>query len=290
MKKNTAFKKTHTFIKSLILRIKNDEVSALGAQFAYHLIMSLFPFLLFLATLATYAPVSAEDALIELSSIVPPEALKVLKHTLNEISGTNRPNVLSLSMLVTIYLASNGFAALTRGLNKAYDVTETRGFFKVRILSLLFVPLVSLGILIEATAVIFGNVILCRLSDVFCRSAGRLAMVQVLRILFPFLTMVLIFSLLYMEIPNKKLTFRQSLPGAAFSSAAWFLASFAFSFYVNRFADYSRLYGSLGGVMILFIWLYLTSIVLLIGSEINAEFDIVRKKTAPSGGERNMPE
>lgn len=274
--------KVFAFVKRFYARVRDDDVSALGAQFAYHLIMSLFPFLLFLAALATYAPIPTEGTLNELSAVVPREALKVVRGTLYEIARTNRSNILSLSMLVTIYLASNGFAVLARGLNKAYDVAETRGFVKLRALSLLFVPLVSLGILLEAVAVVFGKLFLCRLSVSFCWSAGGIALMQALRLILPFLMMTLIFALLYTMIPNRKLRFRQSFLGAAFASAAWALASLGFSFYVNRFADYTRLYGSLGGVMILLVWLYLTSVVVLIGCEINAALYFSRKKGSGS--------
>lgn len=270
MKIKGFLKKAYGFIRRLVRRIRNDDVPALGAEFAYHLLLSLFPFLLFLATLATYTPISTDGALRDLAAVAPSAAIEVVEKTLWEISGANRSNILSLSMLVTIYLASNGFAAVARGLNKAYDVQETRGFFRVRALSLLFVPLIALGIIIEAVAVVFGNRLVCGISETLCWSAAGITLVHALRLILPFATMVLIFSLLYAVIPNRRLTFLQALPGAIFTSAAWALASLGFSFYVDRFADYARLYGSLGGVVILLVWLYLSSVVILIGCEINA--------------------
>ena len=270
LKNGNSPKRMIRFIRKLYARIRDDDVPALGAEFAYHLLLSLFPFLLFLAAVATFTPLSQEDALRDLAGLAPTAALEVVHRTLSEIADGNRVNILSISMLVTVWLASNGFAAVARGLNKAYDTPETRGFFKVRALSLLFMLLIALGILLETVAVVFGNVLICRFSSALCWSAAGVTLMHALRFLLPLLTLVLIFSLLYTVIPNRKLTFRQVLPGAAFSSIVWALASFAFSFYVDRFANYTRLYGSLGGVVILLVWLYLTSVVLLIGSEINA--------------------
>lgn len=271
-------------IKRLIRRVRDDDVPALGAEYAYHLLLSLFPFLIFLAALSTYAPAATEEALEGLSALVPAQALKVVRATLNEIAFANRSNMISLGMIFTVWTASAGFAALARGFNKAYDVEETRGFLRVRALSLVFVPLVSLGIVLEAAAVVFGNVLLCGAPGAECRSPAANALLHALRLALPLVTMTLIFSLLYAAIPNRRQTFRQVLPGAAFASVAWALASLGFSFYVDRFADYARYYGSLGGVMILLVWLYLSSVVLLVGSEINAE--LIKSKERKDGPRR----
>ncbi|HOF99460.1 MAG TPA: YihY/virulence factor BrkB family protein [Clostridia bacterium] len=271
-------------IKRLIRRVRDDDVPALGAEYAYHLLLALFPFLIFLAALSTYAPAATEEALEGLSALVPAQALKIVRATLNEIAFANRSNMISLGMIFTIWTASAGFAALARGFNKAYDVEETRGFLRVRALSLVFVPLVSLGIVLEAAAVVFGNVLLCGAPGAECRSPAANALLHALRLALPLVTMTLIFSLLYAVIPNRRQTFRQVLPGAAFASVAWALASLGFSFYVDRFADYARYYGSLGGVMILLVWLYLSSVVLLVGSEINAE--LIESKERKDGPRR----
>ncbi|HWQ57987.1 MAG TPA: YihY/virulence factor BrkB family protein [Clostridia bacterium] len=281
-------KKAFAFTKRLFLRIKDDDVPALGAEFAYHLLLSLFPFLLFLAALATYTPITTEDALNDLASIVPAAALRVVRETLYEISGGPRSNILSLSMIFTLWTASNGFAALARGFNKAYGAEETRGFFRVRALSLLFVPLVSLAIVLEAVAVVFGNALLYRAALASALSPAALKLLHTLRFVLPSLTLVLLFSLLYAVIPNRRISFRQALPGAAFASVAWAFASLAFSYYVDRFADYARLYGSLGGVIILLVWLYLTSVVLLVGSEINAQVLSGKEKKNPPAESRKQ--
>lgn len=284
LKTRNVLQKAFHFSKELYVRIRDDDVPALGATFAYHLLLSMFPFLLFLAAIASYTPLSHGDAFGDLSAIVPTDALRVVQSTLLEIADGNRTNILSLSMLITIWLASNGFAAVARGLNKAYDITETRGFIKVRALSLLFVPLIALGILLETVAVVFGNVLLCRISKALCWSSAGVTLVHTLRFVLPLVLLVLIFSLLYAIIPNRRLRFRQVFPGAVFASAVWALASLAFSFYVDRFANYARLYGSLGGVVILLVWLYLTSVVLLVGSEINA---VLCLKTNRDGAAQN---
>lgn len=276
------------FLGKLYTRIRDDDVPALGAEFAYHLLLSLFPFLLFLATVATYSPLAQQDGLSAFAGVVPAAALEVVRTTLAEITDGNRTSILSVSMIVTIWLASNGFAAVTRGLNKAYDVRETRKFYVVRGLSLLFILLITLGILLEAVAIVFGNLIVNWLSAALRWSAAVSALGHALRIIIPMLTLLFIFTLLYSIIPNRRLGFLQVLPGAAFTSVVWVLASLAFSFYVDNFANYARVYGSLGGVVILLIWLYMSSVVMLVGCELNATlfFEKERKEEAKEGKEK----
>lgn len=290
MKRNDTLKGIFGFFKELYARIRDDDVPALGAEFAYHLLLAMFPFLLFLATLATYAPLSTDEALRDLTAVVPGAALDVVEKTLWEISSGKRGNILSLSMLVSIWLASSGFAALARGLNKAYGVAETRGIVRIRALSLLFVPLIAFGILLEAVAVVFGNVLLYEVSEALRFSPALIEFLHALRFTLPLFMLIIIFTLLYSVIPNRRIPLRKALPGAVFASAAWALSSLGFSYYVNRFANYAKTYGSLGGVMILLVWLYLTSVVLLIGCEINAALYLSREPIpAQSKPKRRLP-
>lgn len=269
------------FVKRIVRRIRADDVPALGAQFAYHLLLSFFPFLLFLATLATYTPITLEQALGELASVVPAAALRLVRDTLYEIAAANRPNILSLSALVTLWTASGGFVTLAHGFNKASGVTQTRGYARTRAASLLFVPLLAFAIMVEAAAVVFGNALLRRAAAAHTLPDALIRLLQALRFLLPSVLLVLLFSLLYTVLPSRRLRFVQALPGAAFASVAWAFSSLGFSIYVDRFANYARFYGSLGGVMILLVWLYLTSFVLLVGAQINAEILLHKEKRLP---------
>lgn len=264
-------KKAFSFLKSIFLRMREHDVAALGAAFAYRMLLALFPFLFFLATLASYMPLTGREALAELAAVVPPAALRVVRDALEEIAQTNRTNLLSLSALVMIWFASDGFLALAEGIERAYGTKQARGTLRVRAVSLLFVPLIALGVLLETAAVVFGSIFVRKLAAALGLSLRSVSFLHALRFVLPSLLLVFLFALLYAVVPKKRLAFRQALPGAAFASAAWALSSLAFSFYVERFADYARFYGSLGGIMILLVWLYLTSVVLLIGAQINGE-------------------
>ncbi len=269
--------KLFTFFEKLYKRYKGDDVSSLGAEFAYYLILAFFPFLIFLANLATYTDLVGERALLQLSGILPEEAYKVVSSTMSEILNGNRPNILSISMIAALWAASNGFMAITRGLNKAYDVEETRKFWVLRALSVVFTLMIVFSIILAIIMLVFGEFILDKLSSLLQLPTSTVVAGHLLRFLVPMGTIFIVFSLLYYFIPNRKLAFLEVLPGALFSTLFWVASSLLFSFYVSNFGNYSKTYGSLGGVIILLLWLYLTSLVLLVGSEVNATLSLDMK-------------
>ena len=271
-------KKTIAFVKKLYVRFQADEVTALGAEFAYHLLLALFPFLIFLVTVLSYTPLLQPDALEDLLRILPTDAYEVVETTLTEITAVNRPNILSISVVLAVWSSSNGFMAITRGLNRAYDSKETRRFYTVRLMAILFTVLIAFSILLEMVAIVFGDMLIAEFSKRLCWSCSGVTISHILQIVLPVGMLLLMFLFLYTVIPNRKLRVRDVLPGAVFTSVVWVIASMLFSAYVNNFANFARLYGSLGGVIVLMLWLYLSSMVMLIGSEINATLYFERNK------------
>ncbi len=268
--KKSLIQRTFHFFKKLYLRFQADEVPALGAEFAYHLLLALFPFLIFLVTVLTYTPLLQPEALNDLLKVLPADAYEIVETTLREIIATNRPNILSISVILAIWSSSNGFMAIARGLNRAYDIKETRKFYTVRAMAILFTLLIAFSILLEMVAIVFGDMLITKLSARLCWSCTGVTLSHILQLILPMAMLLFLFILLYTIIPNRKLRVKQVLPGAAFTSVVWVLASILFSAYVNNFANFARLYGSLGGVIVLMLWLYISSMVVLIGSEINA--------------------
>ncbi len=258
------------FIKRLYERFQADEVPALGAEFAYHLLLAFFPFLIFLVTVLTYTPLLQPQSLADLLQVLPADAYAVVASTVNEIFATDRPNILSISVILAVWSSSNGFMAVARGLNRAYDIKETRKFYTVRAMAVLFTLLIAFSILLEMVAIVFGDMLILKLSAALCWSGFGVTLTHILQLILPVGMLLILFILLYTIIPNRKLRAKEVLPGAAFTSVVWVIASVLFSAYVNNFANFARLYGSLGGVIVLMLWLYLSSMVVLIGSEINA--------------------
>ena len=270
--------KLFLFIKELYQRFRDDEISSLGAVFTFYLILAFFPFLIILANLATYTDLVGDKALLQLAAVLPTQAYQLVYNTVHEIMSANRSNVLSVSTVACLWAASNGFMAIARGLNKAYDVKETRKFWLLRILAIVYTLLLIASNLLGIIMVVFGELILESIAIPMRLSVLTVLLSNVIRITLPMLVCFLVFALMNLYIPNRRLTFKQVMPGALISTFLWMAGSLLFSYYVSNFANYTRTYGSLGGVFILILWIYLTSFVLLIGSEVNATSAALRAK------------
>jgi membrane protein len=173
-------------------------------------------------------------------------------------------------MIATIWAASNGINAMIKGLNKAYDEEENRPFWKVRGISLLATLFLAVVILMSVFLLIFGKSIGEYLFKWMNYPDGFELIWGILKYAIPLIALMAVFTLLYWITPNRRLTFKEVLPGAIFTTLGWIISSLLFSFYVNQFGNYTKTYGSLGGVIVLLIWLYLSSIIIIFGGEINA--------------------
>ncbi|MFD2876970.1 YihY/virulence factor BrkB family protein [Paenibacillus rhizoplanae] len=118
------------FMKQLWTKINADDVQGLGAQLTYYLILSLFPFLIFIMTLIGYANISLEDKIHQLEQVMPAEAISIIEEILQDVSAGRSQALLSFGMLATLWAASKGVNAIIKGLNRAYDIDESRAFWK----------------------------------------------------------------------------------------------------------------------------------------------------------------
>ncbi|MBN8251403.1 YihY/virulence factor BrkB family protein [Priestia flexa] len=257
------------FVKKLITEIKEDNATGLAAEQAYYYMLSLFPMLILLLSIIPYLSLDANDAINVLESAMPAETADIFKE--NVVQFINNPNggLLTIGILGTIWSASNGMNAFMRAMNEAYNVKETRSFIKVRGLSILLTIGLILTLVIALILPVFGGVILKALvSWGLPTSFGTF--LSVLRWIVAITIMIAVLSMLYRLAPNKKFPFAHVWPGAVAATLLWQLTSLGFSFYVSNFGNYSATYGSLGGVIVLMLWLFLTGLILVIGGEINA--------------------
>ncbi|MBY6086334.1 YihY/virulence factor BrkB family protein [Priestia flexa] len=257
------------FVKKLITEIKEDNATGLAAEQAYYYMLSLFPMLILLLSIIPYLSLDANDAINVLESAMPAETADIFKE--NVVQFINNPNggLLTIGILGTIWSASNGMNAFMRAMNEAYNVKETRSFIKVRGLSILLTIGLILTLVIALILPVFGGVILKALvSWGLPTSFGTV--LSVLRWIVAITIMIAVLSMLYRLAPNKKFPFAHVWPGAVAATLLWQLTSLGFSFYVSNFGNYSATYGSLGGVIVLMLWLFLTGLILVIGGEINA--------------------
>ncbi|WP_102347774.1 YihY/virulence factor BrkB family protein [Bacillus sp. Marseille-P3661] len=258
------------FWEEFYYRFHHDEVVGLAAQLAYFFLLSLFPFLIFLITLIGYLPISQVDVLGIVSEYAPGQTMHLIETTLNEIMDKQRGGLLSFGVIATIWSASNGINAIIRAMNRAYDVKENRSFIVSRLMAIVLTIAMIIVIIVALLLPVFGKAIGIFIFTNLGLSESFLSVWNVMRIIISFFIMVIVLAALYRFAPNIRLTMREVWIGALFATVGWQIVSLAFSYFVTNFGNYSATYGSLGGIIILLIWFYLSAMVIVIGGEINA--------------------
>ncbi|WP_341357356.1 YihY/virulence factor BrkB family protein [Rossellomorea sp. y25] len=258
------------FSKSLFSNISANDVTGLAAQIAYYFLLSLFPLLIFIVTLLPYLPVEQGDILGLVRDFAPGETMSMIEETLQDIMSNRNSGLLSVSIIATIWSASNGMNAIVKSLNRAYDVEETRSFIATRLMSILLTLAMILVFVIALLLPVFGKQIGLLLFSQFGFSEQFLTVWNGIRWAISPIILFIIFVGLYFFAPSKRIKCLSAFPGAIFATLGWVLASLAFSYYVGSFGNYSATYGSIGGIIVLMIWFYLTGIIIMIGGEINA--------------------
>lgn len=266
------------FLKQLFERFVQAEVLGLSAQLAYFFLLSLFPFLMFIVTLIGYLPFDDRMVIAVLAEYLPEDVVFMIDENLKEIMNNRSGGLLSISIIGTLWSASNGFNAITRSFNKAYGVKPARNFILNRI--------IAIGLMFSMVAAI----IIALLFPVFGRLIGEYVLVNVplpetivdmwdvLRWVSSSVMLFVVFFVLYKLAPNKKMKENHVLYGTIFATVGWQLTSYGFSYYVETLGNYSLTYGSLGTVIVLMIWFYLSGIIITTGGVINAHFSERRQE------------
>jgi membrane protein len=276
-------KKWRKFLMELHCRIKEDEITAVGAQLTYFLILSIFPFLIFFLNILSYTSIAEEEILNNLLIVLPLETQILLKGIIKEIVSSRSETLLSLGIILTIWTGSLGITAIIRAVNKAYNVKKKRPYWRLKGIAIIFTIILAILLIIVLSMLVFGEVIGNKIFAWFGATYLFYHIWEFLRIIIPLISMIIIFALLYKLSPTPEeglnISFNQTLPGAVFATIGWILASMVFSYYVNNFGNYSKTYGSLGGIIILLVWLYITSIMIVLGGEINGAYASLKANT-----------
>lgn len=274
-------KKWMLFLDQLIFRFTDDKVSSIGSQLTYYLVLSIFPFIIFLLNILKFTPLASQDVLNQLVSVLPGDTQTMLVDIINSIINSSNNALLSVSAIGGLWTASSGIAPVIQAINEAYDYKEQRSFLKRRLTAIIFTLGLIVLIVLVFASLVFGEIIAENLFSLIEGGDLFKTIWPVLRIVIAILFMILAFSLLYKYGPSfpkdSKVKFKDTLPGSIFVSIGWILASVLFSFYVNNFGKYSVTYGSLGGIIVFLIWLYISSIIIVLGGEVNATIDYFQK-------------
>lgn len=255
-----------------------DRLFGRAAELSYYFLLALIPFLIFLTSvigLVLGSGTGTRHALFRyLARIMPPSAFHLIDSTISEISTASSGGKLSFGLLAALWTASNGLTAITESLNSAYDVTESRPWWKQRLVAIGLTAALSVLIIGALVLVVAGGKIAEWLTATY--GFGPVFPMTWKLIQWPVILAALLFAfaLIYYFAPNlRKQSWYWLTPGAAIGVALWLLVSIAFRVYLYFFNSYSATYGSLGAVIVLMLWLYFSGIAVLIGGEVNAEIE-----------------
>ncbi|ARK21083.1 YihY/virulence factor BrkB family protein [Sporosarcina sp. P26b] len=258
------------FFKQLIIRVKELDISAAGSQLAFFFLLSLFPLLIFLFTLLPYLQLDQSQIFLFIREYAPESTASLIEGTLSEVLDNKSGGLLSVGILATIWSASKGMGAVTKGLNDAYEVEDDRNFIVSKGLSIAFTIMLVATVIIALVLPIFGQPIGQVIFTFLGLEETFLTVWNLIRFLIPPFLIFAVFSLLYWLVPSVKLHFKSILPGAIFATIGWIITSLGFSFYISNFGSYANTYGSIAGIIVLIMWLYLSAIILILGGTINS--------------------
>jgi len=264
-----------TFGKHLWTKLNTDDVLNRAAILSFYFLLALFPLLLFLtALLGEFADGGTElrrNLLTYLRAIVPISASDLINTTVDEISQHSSGGKLSFGLLTSLWFASSGMGAIIEALNVAYDVKETRAWWRRTLLAILLTIALAVLIITALALMFYGSRIAEGIANRYGLGPAFTSAWTVLQWLFVLVFVFLAFQLIYYFAPDlHEQQLRWLAPGAMIGVCLWLLVSFLFGSYLNFYNTYSVVYGSLGAVIILMLWFYLTGVTILIGGEINA--------------------
>ena len=275
-------------LKATVQEFVRDDALGLAAQLAYYLILALFPFILFLVAVvdafSSSSPQFVNELFGYLGRVMPAQVFDLIQ-TYTERTLRNEdtaPGLLSVGILGAIWAASGAFSSLINALNRAYDVQETRPFWKVKGIAILMTLGLSVLVFVGALLLVAGPSIGETIAEVFTLDDEFELVWNIARWPAALLFMVVTVALLFYFAPDAGQPFRWITPGGFVGVALWVLASVAFNLYLGSdFNSYNATYGSIGTVIVLLLYLYISSLTILFGATLNAT--LVRMKEELSG-------
>ena len=260
------------FFKKLYRRWSDNAVTDRAAQLAYYFVFALFPFLSFLVTLTAHLPLqaAAQEMLARLSQVMPSQALQIITDQMNKLLGVQRPRLLTLSLVLAVWSASRGVDAIRTALNLAYDVKESRPFWKTQGMAVAITVVGAVLVLASVALIALGGKAGGWLADQLNVERAYAVVWSWTRWPVTMLLIMFVAALLYYFLPDVKQEWRFITPGSVVGTVLWLTVTWGFTQYAEHFGKYDATYGSIGGIIVLLTWLYLTGLIFVLGGEINA--------------------
>ncbi|MFN9501883.1 MAG: YihY/virulence factor BrkB family protein [Chryseotalea sp.] len=276
-------------LKIFMYNMKKDDLLDKANGVAFNFILAIFPTIIFLFTLIPYISewvpeVNKESILAFLASLMPPSIYDSVATTIEDIVGNSRGGLLTFGVLFALYLATNGMVALMRAFNACYRTVENRGFFIMRLIATGLTLNLAFALFLAVILLIVGQLvldyILGHLQEFHWLNLDNYTVYMILALRFIVIFLVFFFSIssIYYFAPAVHYGWRFFSFGSILSTLGIMGVSYGFSYYVTNFGSYNKVYGSIGALIALMVWVQLVTIVLLFGYEINASIHAAKTK------------
>lgn len=267
--------KLYRIMRDFSAQMKKQNIGAFAASTAFFIFLSMVPMLVLVCTIIPYTPLTEENLVTAVTDFTPDMMDPLAKSLIGEVYDKSA-GILSIAAVATVWSAGKGVLALMQGLNAVNGVNEERNYLLVRMVASFYTVVMLIVMILSLFIMVFGN----RLVQV---ALHRIPQLQVLvtfimqfRFLFVWVILTLLFAAIYSYVPNKKLYFREQIPGAMFAAVVWSAFSWGFSMYVDSTSSYS-IYGSLSIIVIVMLWMYFCMYIILIGAYLNRYFSPVNR-------------
>ncbi len=253
--------------------VQNGSLTTRASSLAFKFFLAIFPSIIFLITLIPYIPINdfQDQLLILMKDILPKNAYEAMRETFEDLVKHQRGDLLSFGFLFALYLATDGIHAMISAFNKSIQSIETRSIWKIRLISVALVFILTFLILVAIALIVFSGVALDYLvSKHLLIDSLTIYLLLIGKWLVILGLFFCAFSFLYYLGPDQKLQWKFVSAGSTFATLLCIIASLGFSFYVNHFGNYNKLYGSIGTLIVIMLWIYFNAIIILLGFELNA--------------------
>ena len=262
-------------LKRTVKESSDDDVLGLAAQLAYYLFLALFPAILFLLAVASFFPLTnfVDELVRVLRPVAPADVLRFLEDQLERVSNADSGGILTIGIVGAIWSSSAAVVAIIGSLNRAYDIEEGRPWWKVRLTAIGLTLGLALLVLTSFTLIVAGPTMATHLASSLGLGPAFEWTWKIVQWPVAFFLVSTAVGLVYYFAPDAEQDWVWITPGALIGTFLWLIVSLLFKTYVANFADYNAAYGSVGGVIVLLLWFYISGVAILVGAEMNAEIE-----------------
>lgn len=273
-------RKLYLIGKNFSVEMKKQNISAYAASIAFFFFLSIVPMLIMVCTIIPYTPLTEENLVQAVTDVVP-EQVETLAESLISDVYDKSAGIMSVAIVATIWSAAKGVMALMCGLNAVNGVEEKRNYFVIRVIASLYTVVMLVVVVLSLFINVFGNQLVNLALHRFPVLRNFVTFIMNFRFLVVWVVLTLLFAAIYAYVPDKRLKFKEQIPGAAFSAVVWSVFSWGFSIYITYGNSYG-IYGSLSIIIIVLLWMYFCMYIIMIGAYLNRYFSPVNKVLAGS--------